>query len=68
MFLPIEVMMWVIPLLIFQISLIILCLINIVKSKEKSTGNKIGWSVIIICITLIGAILYYFLGWEKKVK
>lgn len=63
--LPIEVMMFVIPLTILQVSLILLCLVSLVNNKGKSRGNKIVWSVIIVCISLIGPMLYYFLGWEK---
>lgn len=63
--LPIEVMMLVIPLLILQISLIILCLISLVNNKGKSRSDKIVWAFIIVCISLIGPILYFFLGWKK---
>jgi hypothetical protein len=65
MFLPIEVIMWVIPLVILQISTVILYLINIVNNERKSQGNKVGWSLIIILITILGALFYYFLGWEE---
>ncbi len=59
-------MMLVIPLFILQLFLILLSLINLVNNKGKSRGNKIVWSVIIVCISLISPVVYCFLGWEKK--
>jgi hypothetical protein len=42
-------------------------LIDILKS-EFTGSNKIVWLLMVVFVPLIGAILYYFIGREQKIK
>lgn len=42
-------------------------LIDILKS-EFTGPNKVVWLLMVMMVPLIGAILYYFIGREQKIK
>ncbi|KAF0219253.1 MAG: hypothetical protein FD174_2339 [Geobacteraceae bacterium] len=42
-------------------------LIDILKS-EFTGSNKVVWLLMVMLVPLIGAILYYFIGREQKIK
>lgn len=52
----------ILPLLILQISLIVLGLVNLFKDKRVKCLNIPIWAIIIICISIIGPILYFVFG------
>ncbi|MDU4952328.1 MAG: PLDc N-terminal domain-containing protein [Clostridium cadaveris] len=52
----------ILPLLILQISLIVLGLVNLFKAKRVKCLNIPIWAIIIICISIIGPILYFVFG------
>jgi hypothetical protein len=43
------------------------CIIDIVKN-EFHGSNKIIWLVLVICIPLLGMILYYMVGKKQKIQ
>lgn len=52
----------ILPLLILQISLIVLGLVNLFKAKRVKCLTIPIWAIIIICISIIGPILYFVFG------
>ena len=48
-------------LLVLDILAIVDCLKN-----QKDNGKKILWIVLILVLPLVGLLLYYFMGKEKK--
>jgi len=59
---------WIIILLAFSgIIFTILALIDILKS-EFTGYNKIVWTLIVLSLNLFGALLYFAIGRDQKVK
>ncbi|MFX0058116.1 MAG: PLDc N-terminal domain-containing protein [Candidatus Hodarchaeota archaeon] len=65
MAMSVGLMVIFISVLIVDLVLMVFCLINISKSKEKSKKSKIGWALIVIILNFIGPLLYIILGREK---
>lgn len=51
-----------IPLIIIIISLLIFSLHHILKHDKYKYGNRIIWILIVVCIQIIGPILYFTIG------
>ena len=62
---PIEVLIFAIPLIIIHFSLAGYSLRNLIRSKTKNRQTKIGWAFIVLILNLIGPLLYIFFGREK---
>lgn len=50
------------PLIILQLLLIVVALINLLKNKNVRCFNVPIWAIIILCISIIGPILYFVFG------
>ncbi len=59
-----ENLMYLLPLLVLQLSLMIFCIVKIVK---EGVGNltKTAWIIIVIVINLFGSVLYLLVGRKK---
>lgn len=59
----------IVILLIVPIFLIIpiIALVDILKSEFEG-NNKIIWVLVLLFLWIIGAILYYFIGRDQKIK
>lgn len=53
---------FLIPVLIIQLALLVIALINVIKHDHFKLGNKVVWIIIVVCIGIIGPILYFTLG------
>jgi len=65
MCMPFEVLIFAIPLIILHISLGGYSFHNLFKSNAKTSRIKIGWTLIVLFLNLIGPLLYIFFGREK---
>ena len=63
---PQEIIIILLPIAIFAIPVII-ALIDILKNEFEG-NNKIIWVLVVLFLSLIGAILYYFIGRKQKIK
>lgn len=45
---------------------VIMALVDILKSEFDPEQNKITWVVVVLIIPLIGSILYFFIGRNQK--
>lgn len=61
-----DMLPFLIPLLILELSLIVVCLRDLIRRKEVRGGNKLVWALAIIFIQLIGPALYLFLGRKES--
>lgn len=50
------------PLIILQLILMITALVHILRHSTVRRGNKPLWIIIIVCVNIIGPILYFLLG------
>jgi hypothetical protein len=41
-------------------------LISAIQNKGLGDGEKIGWVLAILCLQIVGAVLYYYLGHPKR--
>jgi len=48
--------------------LMILALINIVRSDFKDSNNKLIWALAVIFLPLIGSLLYFLFGRNQKAQ
>jgi branched-subunit amino acid transport protein AzlD len=54
------------PIIILELVLIVVCLRDLVKRKEVLGGNKVVWALVIIFVQIIGAALYLFIGRKES--
>jgi hypothetical protein len=51
-----------IPLALAEFVLMLVALIQAAKSDRFKIGNKIIWVIVILCVNVIGPILYFVIG------
>lgn len=57
-----DILPWLIPLFIIQLSLMIIALVDLVRRQKVRGDSKVVWALIIIFINLIGPIVYLIGG------
>ena len=57
-----DILPWLIPLFIIQLSLMIIALVDLVRRQMVRGDSKVVWALIIIFINLIGPIVYLIGG------
>lgn len=50
------------PLIILQLILMVTALVHILRHKTVRRGSKPIWIIIVVCINIIGPILYFLFG------
>jgi hypothetical protein len=60
-----DALPFLIPLLLIQLTLLIIALVDLVKRKRVKGGNKILWGAIIILVDIIGPVIYLLFGREE---
>jgi hypothetical protein len=60
-----DALPFLIPLLLIQLTLLIIAIVDLVKRKRVKGGNKILWGAIIILIDIIGPVIYLLFGREE---
>ncbi len=59
-----ELIPLLIPFFLLQLALIIIALRDLVR-RERTRGPKWVWVVVILCVNLIGPIIYLLMGREE---
>lgn len=55
----------IMPLLIIQVALILVALIDWIRTDETN-GPKWLWLVVILCISMLGPVLYFVIGRRQQ--
>lgn len=55
-----------IPVVLIQLTLLIIALMDLVKRQHVRGGNKIVWALVIVFISMIGPIVYLIVGRQEK--
>ena len=55
-------------LFLLPLTLLIIALIDILRSTFKDSTNKIIWVLVVIFVPFLGAILYFIIGRSQKVR
>ncbi len=58
----VEFLPFLIPIIIIELILMITALVHVLKHKNYRFGNRIIWVIIVICLQIIGPILYFTIG------
>ena len=53
------------PLVIIELTLVVIALVDLIRREEVKYIPKWGWALIILLINLIGPILYLIIGREE---
>jgi len=53
---------FLIPLLVAELALGITALIHVLKHPNYRFGNKVMWALIVMCVQIIGPIIYFVFG------
>ena len=51
-----------IPIILIEMLLMITALIHVLRHKSYRFGNRIVWVILVVCLQIIGPILYFTLG------
>ncbi len=57
-----TLLLLLIPLLIVQLTLMIIALLDAVKRENFKVGNKVIWILVIVLINIFGPIIYFIFG------
>ena len=57
-----SMLLLLIPILILQLILFISAIISIIRKKDVLTVNKVIWILIVVCISIIGPVIYFVVG------
>ena len=58
----IKYWLFLIPLLVAELALGITALIHVLKHPNYRFGNKVMWALIVMCVQIIGPIIYFVFG------
>ncbi len=51
-----------IPLMVVELGLAITALIHVLRHPNYRFGNKVLWVIIVLCIQIIGPVVYFIFG------
>lgn len=57
-----EIIIIALPLIILQLSLMIISLVHIFRHDNYKVGNRLLWVLVVVFINLFGPILYFAIG------
>jgi len=58
----IEYLPFFIAIVLVELTLMIVSLVHLLKHKKVKYGNMVLWAIIIVCLQIIGPILYFTIG------
>ena len=58
----IEYLPFLIPLVVAELALAITALVHVLKHPNYKFGNKAIWIVVVLCVQIIGPVIYFALG------
>jgi len=58
----IEFLPFLIPLVVAELALAIVALVHVLKHPNYKFGNKVIWIVIVLCVQIVGPVIYFTLG------
>jgi len=57
-----KLVLLLLPIVIIQLTLMIVALVDLVKREKVTGGNKLIWGIIIVLFNIIGPIIYFIIG------
>lgn len=53
---------FLVPIILIEMILMITALVHVLRHKSYRFGNRIIWVLLVVCLQIIGPILYFTLG------
>ena len=57
-----DILPWLIPLVIIELTLMVVALVDLAKRKQVRGDSKVVWALLIIFVNIIGSIVYLIGG------
>lgn len=57
-----QMLIMLIPIIILQLTLMIVALIHIFRHDNYKVGNRVLWVIVVVLFNVIGPILYFAIG------
>lgn len=57
-----QMLIMLIPIIILQLTLMIVALVHIFRHDNYKVGNRVLWVIVVVLFNLIGPILYFAIG------
>lgn len=57
-----ELLPFLIPIIIIELILMLTALVHVIRHKNYRFGNQVIWVIIVVCLQIIGPILYFTIG------
>ena len=57
-----DILPWLIPLVIIELTLMVVALVDLAKRKQVRGDSKVVWALLIIFVNIIGPIVYLIGG------
>jgi hypothetical protein len=57
-----EYLPFLMPIIIIELILMLTALVHVLKHKNYRFGNRVIWIIIVVCLQIIGPILYFTIG------
>lgn len=57
-----EFLPFLIPIIIIELTLMLTALVHVLRHKNYRFGNRIIWIIVVVCLQIIGPILYFTIG------
>jgi hypothetical protein len=58
----IEYLPFLIPIIIIELALALTALVHVLRHPNYRFGNKVIWIIIVLCIQIVGPIIYFVFG------
>jgi len=58
----IEYLPFLIPFVVAELALAITALVHVLKHPNYKFGNKAIWIVVVLCVQIIGPVIYFVFG------
>ncbi len=58
----IEMLPYLVPIIILELTLLVIALVDLVKRKHVTGDNKIIWVLVVLLFQIIGPIIYLVAG------
>ena len=62
----VEYLPFLLPILLIEVVLMITALVHVLRHKTYRFGNRALWIVIVVCIQIIGPIIYFTIGRKEE--
>ena len=64
---PLAIFLGILTLILFLMVFWIWMLVSAIQNKGLTDGEKTGWVLGIVFFHILGSLLYFFIGWPRRI-